>query len=231
MSTTTTATAHDDTVFDAIGKSYEDAFASDPGLHKCLERALTLLPPHSHLLDIGCGTGRPVSATLAANHHHVHGIDVSKVMVDLASTAVPEGTFEVADMMLWEPPPAEHKIGGIFAILSLFFLSRQQHEALFTKFGNWLPSGGLLLVAGMAADEYHRTKPENYDADGLCAHGVGNHFMGKDLFVTIYTKEGWKRLLEANGFEVLEDMLGHYVPPEGSDCDTEDHYFILAKKK
>jgi hypothetical protein len=57
--------------YDELAASYEDAFSNDPGLQKFIQAALDLLPANSKDFDVGCGTGKPVSTTMATNGHRV----------------------------------------------------------------------------------------------------------------------------------------------------------------
>lgn len=113
--------------YDSLGADYESAFGHDAGLHTFLNKALALLPSSSKVLDVGCGTGSPVSSTLVAHGHQVIGIDVSPSMVELSCKAVPSGKFEVASMTEYVP---KEKVNAIFNILSLFLLSRQEMESM-----------------------------------------------------------------------------------------------------
>jgi ubiquinone/menaquinone biosynthesis C-methylase UbiE len=57
----------------------------------------SLLPASGRAtLDLGCGEGRFARA-LAADGHHVTGVDVSPELVELARDADPDGTYDVAD--------------------------------------------------------------------------------------------------------------------------------------
>lgn len=69
--------------YSSLGSKYEDAFGHDEGLTKFIEKALTYLSPQSHVLDAGCGTGKPVASALAAAGHSVTGTDTSEVMLEL----------------------------------------------------------------------------------------------------------------------------------------------------
>lgn len=52
---------------DHLAKVYEDAFSHESGLQKFIDKALLELPRNAKVLDIGCGTGKPVSYTMAAH--------------------------------------------------------------------------------------------------------------------------------------------------------------------
>jgi ubiquinone/menaquinone biosynthesis C-methylase UbiE len=47
-----------ETLFDYLGKRYEDAFAESPNLHRFISEAAKKLPAQSKVLDVGCGTGK-----------------------------------------------------------------------------------------------------------------------------------------------------------------------------
>ena len=74
-------------------------------------------------------------------------------------------------------------------------------------------------------------KRENYDADGKCATKVEWGFMGKNVAITLFTKAGWKELLEKAGFEIVHTENDLFIPPAAANCEPEPHYFIIAKKQ
>jgi SAM-dependent methyltransferase len=71
--------------------------AGGNGSDSILETFASLLPPAGRAtLDLACGEGR-LSRWLAAEGHHVVGIDSSPTMIRLASEADPDGDYRVAD--------------------------------------------------------------------------------------------------------------------------------------
>jgi SAM-dependent methyltransferase len=121
--------------FDGIGIKYEEGFAHDIGLQNFIGKALSVLPPKAKVLDIGCGTGKPTSGMVAANGHHLHGIDLSPVMVELSRKNVPLGTFEVADMLHFNP---KEKFDAAFMNFSMFDVTRDQMSTVASKWGEWI---------------------------------------------------------------------------------------------
>jgi trans-aconitate methyltransferase len=69
----------------------------------------------------------------------MHGIDMSQAMIDLSRSQVHGGIFEQANMPTYVPT---EKYNGIFAILSLFLLSRREMEATRRGGRNGLFQGG-----------------------------------------------------------------------------------------
>ena len=49
-----------------------------------LDDFLSLLPEHSTILDLGCGSAKPIAANLIAQGHSVVGVDSSDVMIEMA---------------------------------------------------------------------------------------------------------------------------------------------------
>ncbi|KAF2478413.1 S-adenosyl-L-methionine-dependent methyltransferase [Lindgomyces ingoldianus] len=217
--------------YSSLGSKYEDAFAHDAGLISFIQTVLSDMPPQALVLDVGCGTGKPVASSLAAAGHRILGIDISPAMVELSRKAVPSGTFDVADMRNYVPPEGI-RLDAIFNILSLFLLDREGIESMAEKWSSWLPAGGLLCICTMAAEDCSPDEKGNgYDADGLCARDIGIRFMGAQTFITLFTRKGWAALLEKQGFEIVKTMTEMHAPPEEADSDPEPHLFIVAKKK
>jgi ubiquinone/menaquinone biosynthesis C-methylase UbiE len=72
------------------------AWAQAAGDEGFLEFRALLPAPGRATLDLGCGEGRFARA-LAAEGHHVTGVDLSPELVELAREADPDGTYAVAD--------------------------------------------------------------------------------------------------------------------------------------
>jgi ubiquinone/menaquinone biosynthesis C-methylase UbiE len=50
--------------FDKINIDYEKAYENNNIKKACISQAISLLPPSSRVLDVGCGTGVPVASTV-----------------------------------------------------------------------------------------------------------------------------------------------------------------------
>ncbi|KAJ6256891.1 hypothetical protein Dda_8761 [Drechslerella dactyloides] len=226
----TTTKEQDAEWYSSLGPKYETTFGHDPGLLRFLDNILARLPPQANILDVGCGTGKPVASTLVNAGHSVTGIDVSDVMIGLSQKAVPGGQFHVADMRTYDPPN-DLRFDAVLNILSLFSLKRAEIENTAIRWNRWLPVGGILCIGTVAAEDCHpETKGQGYDEDKCCARDIGFRFMGADIKIDLMTRLGWEKLLGEAGFEIIETMNDLFVPAKESDCDEENHYFILAKK-
>lgn len=220
-----TATHPTTDLFNQKGLEYEAAFGHDAGLHRNIHHFLSLLPANAHVLDCGCGTGKPVSHMIAASGRLVHGIDLSPTMVELSRQQVPQGTFEQANMLAYAP---SGRFDGVVASLSLFELSRDELTTMAHKWFEWLRPNGLLMILVIGADDVE-TSPEMWDADGQCIQRIAWTFMGRTVYITLFTKAGWNRLLEGAGFSVVHTETDTFVPA-AEGCDVEPHYFVMARK-
>ncbi|KAL8857403.1 MAG: hypothetical protein Q9178_006030 [Gyalolechia marmorata] len=212
--------------YDSLGANYETAFGHDEGLAKFIETASSFMKPSSKVLDVGCGTGKPVAHALAGKDHHLTGIDIAPKMIELSRNAVPTGQFEVANMLDYEP---KERMDAVLNIFSLFPLSREELEAMSRKWADWLVPGGILCIGAVAADSVNAAE-ESYDEDGLCARGLCFQFMGEKVELSLMTKKGWALLLEKAGFEVLHTEEDWFVPPVEARSDSEMHFFIVARR-
>lgn len=218
----------DDALFNQLGMQYEEFYGHNAGLHENVRRLLDLLPASSaRVLDCGCGTGKPVSHMIANRGHRVCGIDVSQTMVDLSRKQIPNGSFERADMLKYEAPA--DGFHGVVASLSLFKFEREEMTSMALKWFKWLQPGGLLLLVVVGADDC-ATTPEMYDSDGECARGIPWRFMNHNIPVTLFTKQGWNKLLTEAGFELVHSEINLFIPPTEAGCDDELQYFVIARK-
>jgi cyclopropane fatty-acyl-phospholipid synthase-like methyltransferase len=129
-------------LFNYLGRHYEDAYANSPHLCSTVKLVMEKLKPNSGILDMGCGTGKPVSYMLAAAGHKVYGIDVAQKMVDIAQQQV-SGEFKKADMRTFKP---NISFDAIFAVYSLFQISPSKTHAVVFKFAEWLNEDGILVL-------------------------------------------------------------------------------------
>ena len=211
-----------------LGMKYEAAFGDDPGLRQAIKNFLDLLPFPSQILECGPGTGRPIADMVAKSGRHIHGIDIAPGMVDICRKQVPDGIFEVADMLEFSPSTRYH---GIIASLSIFEMSREQITTMTQKWSQWLRPGGFLFIGTFAAEDCEKqVRREMFDVAGECASGVEWSFMNSTVVVTLFTRVGWKNLLGQAGFEIFQTEDDYFEPVAGSGCDAEPRYYIFARK-
>jgi SAM-dependent methyltransferase len=101
------------------------------------------LPASGRVLDLGCGTGRPIAMQLAERGFALHGVDRSAALLAEARRNVPGATFEQADVASW---PMTGRWDGIVIFDVLFHLPRAIQEQIIARARTALDPGGLLLL-------------------------------------------------------------------------------------
>jgi len=133
---------------DEIGKQYdltvqafEQARSASYGLDY-LQRFIALLPPRPRVLEIGCGTGVPLSRQLVASGAGLFAIDISEKMLEIARANVPAAGYLRANIVDWA---GNGRYDGIFAWDSLFHIPLERQRQTVHKALNWLRPGGVAM--------------------------------------------------------------------------------------
>ena len=80
--------------YDAIAAEWDAARTSFHGSERrYLDRMLEGLPAHARILDLGCGTGRPMAEYLLERGHRITGVDQSEALLAIARSRFPEGEW------------------------------------------------------------------------------------------------------------------------------------------
>ena len=196
--------------YDRIAETYRDWAAHGPSDMRIRYTDLlrAALPPGATLLELGCGTGEPMTRRLAARFH-VTGVDLSARHIALAQAAIPQATFIQADMAAVDFPPSS--FDAVAAFYSIIHVPREEHGDLLGRIAGWLRPGGL-LVATMGAND----TPAGVEADWLGAPMYRSHFDSA-------TNRG---LVTAAGLELLESR----EETEDEDCTPVTFLWVVARK-
>jgi len=167
-----------------------------------IERFAAMLGPGATVLDIGCGSGQPIAAYLAARGHHAVGIDSSPEMIALFRANLPGEAAEVADMRSLS---LDRRFGGLIAWDSLFHLAPHEQRPMFPIFRDRaLPDAPLLFTSGPAYGEATGT------------------LEGEPLYHASLSTGEYRLLLGGNGFDV--------VAHRAEDPDCGGHTVWLARR-
>lgn len=128
--------------YDAIAESYAVERGDDPG--ERFSQLLDRLPDEPHVLDAGCGNGRPVLAALARKGSAV-GLDFSREQVRRAAVDVP--TAPVVQGELSRLPFPADSFDGLTAYHSLIHVPLAEHATVIEEFARVLEPGGWALLS------------------------------------------------------------------------------------
>jgi SAM-dependent methyltransferase len=151
-----------------------------------LERFTALVPAGGTILDIGCGSGRPIAAYMIDRGYDVTGIDSSPTMIELARGNFPGQDWLVADMRYLA---LRRRFLGLIAWDSFFHLTFDDQRRMFPIFAaHAAPSAPLWFSSG----------PRHGEA-------IGN-LHGEPLYHASLDPAEYRSLLAANGFSVVDHV-------------------------
>jgi 2-polyprenyl-3-methyl-5-hydroxy-6-metoxy-1,4-benzoquinol methylase len=142
------------------------------------------------ILDLGCGSGKPIASHLATEGFKICGVDSSNTMTELARTNLPHCEWITADMRTLA---LHRRFDGIVAWDSFFHLSRDAQRRMFSIFRDHATPGAPLLFTSGPRD------------------GIGR-LQGEALYHASLDPAEYRELLAANGFMVLDQKM------EDPDC-------------
>lgn len=198
-------------LFDAIGSGYEDAFGRPPVVERAVRELLSVLPPAARVLDIGSGTGRPVARDLVAAGCRVTGLDVSPVMIQLATAQVPNAEFVQADVRTWTSPPESWD--AVCAYFPFLQMPRADTEAVLRDIARWLVPGGYLSLITVPMD----------------AEAVPVEFLGHFVQLTSFSAQDLESRIAAAGLTVVSTH-SEVFEPDKPGALAEEHLLITARR-
>jgi trans-aconitate methyltransferase len=114
-----------------------------------LDTLLSAAPLGTTILDLGCGTGRPMAEHIVAQGRRVLGVDQAQALLEIARDHLPNERWVLSTMQAFEPDEPCH---GALLWDSLFHVPRHEHEPILRKVVGALPSGArLMLTVGGSA--------------------------------------------------------------------------------
>jgi len=152
-----------------------------------LDRFRNLLPAKANVLDLGCGSGKPIARYLIEKGCEVTGVDSSPEIIELCRESFPKSEWRVADM---RELSLERRFDGIIAWDSFFHLGFDDQRQMFPIFrAHAAPGAALMFTSGPAHGE-----------------AIGE-FEGESLYHASLASEEYNLLLSANDFEVVAHAL------------------------
>jgi SAM-dependent methyltransferase len=148
-----------------------------------LNRFRALLSEKATILDMGCGSGKPIAAYLIGWGCRLMGIDSSPSMIAMCEIRFPDHRWAVADMRTMH---LAKNFDGIVAWNSFFHLTPDDQRAMFPVFkAHAKPGSALLFTSGPQAGE------------------VIGSYRGEALYHASLDPAEYRALLAASGFSVI----------------------------
>ncbi|SDX89826.1 class I SAM-dependent methyltransferase [Acinetobacter kyonggiensis] len=167
-----------------------------------LDHFLSFIPQHSEILDLGCGSGKPIADYLIQHDHKIIAVDSSDVMIEMARQNFPEQRWLQADMRTVE---LDQKFNAILAWDSFFHLTPNDQRQMFSQFTRFAQQGTALMFS---------SGPSHGEA-------IGDLF-GDALYHASLAPEEYTALLNDHGFQVIKMVV--------EDVECTGHTVWLAQK-
>jgi SAM-dependent methyltransferase len=148
------------------------------------DRFVEGLKAGAKVLDLGCGSGRPVAQHMAERGLLVTGVDASPTMIALCRGRLPDHEWIVADMRKLS---LGRRFDGILAWDSFFHLDHGDQRGMFSVFAAHASADALLMF---------NTGPEHGEAIGS--------YRGDLLYHASLAPSEYESLIHHSGFEVIE---------------------------
>lgn len=158
------------------------------------------------ILDIGCGTGMPITKYLSDRNFSITGIDQSAKMIEMAKSAgIKNAVFSTCDFFDFE---SDEKFNGIIAWDSLFHFPKECQKEIYSKVYHLLSPGGYFL--------FTHGKEEDEHIDRM---------FGEQFYYSCLSKDFVLGLMKELGFEIVYS-IENFV----EEKDQRD-WVVLARKK
>lgn len=197
------AIAHD---WDAVRTQLSDAEV------RLLDLLLADVAAGAPVLDLGCGTGRPIAEHLAARGLTVTGVDQSPGMLALARARLPHATWIEARLEDFVPDGA---FAAAIAWDSLFHVPRVHHADIFGRVRAALRSGGRFALTVGGSDP---------SVTGAAQPGFTDTMFERPFFYDSHPPDEATALLVDAGFTIAHAEFLN-LPTAGRD---KGRYAIVA---
>lgn len=150
------------------------------------DRFIDGLAPGARVLDLGCGSGRPVAEYMAKRGLRVTGVDASAAMIALCRDRLPDQEWRVADM---RDLALGRRFDGILAWDSFFHLDHDHQRRMFAIFTRHAGAGALLMF---------NSGPAHGEAIG--------QYRGEPLYHASLAASEYRVLIARFGFKVIRHV-------------------------
>ena len=200
--------------FDRAADLYEEKYMDLALYNDTYDRLCGYLDVQgASILDLGCGPGNITRYLLSKRpDFHVLGVDLAPNMVSRAKVNNPTAEFLVADCR--NISAIGRSFDAIICGFCLPYLSKPEVEKLFEDMPSLLYPSGLLYLTAMEG-EYERSS-------------VQVSSRGDEVYTYFYSLEFFSKLLERNGFDVLDVI--RMDSPGNASMKTSD-ICLLARLK
>lgn len=177
-----------------------------------IDEAIAHLKPGAKILDVGCGSGKPIAAYLVEKGFDVYGVDISPRLMQYAERILPKEKCFVADICDFT---TDLSFDAVFCWFMLFHVHVTDHPLILQKLYALLKPKGIILIS--FADTNHQPKD-----DGIIQ--IDEHTIESEMFGERFCHSGQSsavntKLMKQVGFKIISDKI-----------DQPGNQVLLARK-
>lgn len=176
-----------------------------------IDAAITHLAQDATILDVGCGSGKPIAAYLFEKGFDVYGLDISPKLLKYAERVIPKEKLFQADVCDFK---TNLRFDAIVCWFALFHVHAEKHLEILKKFHSFLKAKGILLVT--FADTSH---PVDGPHTVIDEYTIESEMFGERFCHSGRPAQMNTALVKEAGFDLLFDKI-----------DQPGNQVILAKK-
>ncbi|OGT31501.1 MAG: hypothetical protein A3E87_04025 [Gammaproteobacteria bacterium RIFCSPHIGHO2_12_FULL_35_23] len=178
-----------------------------------IDEAISHLKPRAKILDVGCGSGKPIAAYLIEKGYDVYGVDISPNLLKYAEKIISKKKLFKADLCEFT---TDIKFDAIICWFTLFHIHAKHHLTVLKKLYSFLHPQGILCIT--FADTSHVI-------DNIAIKIIDEYTIESKMFGEYFCHSGRPAfenscLIKEAGFEIITDKI-----------DQPGNQVILAMKK
>lgn len=190
-------------VYQANAKAFDADRSKALFEEKWLLRFAELLPAGGSVLDLGCGSGRPIAGWFLKRGYAVTGVDFAPAMLDIARDRFPNADWQLQDI---RHLALKREFDGVLGWNSFFHLTQPEQRAVLPRLVRHVrPGGPILLTVG----------PGPGDANGWVN--------GCEVSHASLSQGEYLRRFDRLGASVVDFV------PEDTECQA--HTILLARRR
>jgi 2-polyprenyl-3-methyl-5-hydroxy-6-metoxy-1,4-benzoquinol methylase len=178
-----------------------------------IDEAIAHLQKGASILDVGCGSGKPISEYLLSKGFDVHGIDISEKQVEHAKRIIPKEKLFVTDILSFSITVT---FDAIICWFTIFHIHANQHPEVLKKFHSLLKPKGILLIT--FADT--SIEPEGTGLTIIDEHTIESEMFGERFYHSGNPAHINRQIVKSVSFKIIGDKI-----------DQPGNQVILAMKE
>jgi 2-polyprenyl-3-methyl-5-hydroxy-6-metoxy-1,4-benzoquinol methylase len=138
------------TSYNTIATTWDSARSTWSGMEqRFVDTFLAEIVAPSPILDLGCGTGRPIGEYLLSRGYSLTGIDQAANLLQFARSRFPQARWIESRIEDLEDVAGSEQFAGIICWDALFHIERSAHAAILRTMAALLrPNGRIMLTIG-----------------------------------------------------------------------------------